>query len=484
MNVSLLTIIYFILILWIAISIIRTPRDIGAAWAWLFIVFISPVIGAILYLFTGRGLGEKKKYVLAQSQRAELEKIQHFSKTQGKTVTFYDSKEARDLDPSFAEFLDSLNQMPGTRYNQVHVITDGQNKLERLLADIKQAKHSIHLEYFAFVTDDTGKKILAALEERASTGVQVRLLYDAVGSLGTKKKDFEGLQRFGGEVKTFITSQRPLVKLRANYHDHRKIVVIDGKIGYIGGFNLADQYVKRTKKFGYWRDTHLRIDGAAASLLQIRFLMDWNVSVRESERLDYEKSYFYYDSGKQPIGKTAVHVVASGPNTQKEQIKQVFMKLLLSGKKRIWIQTPYFVPDGSILDALTIAARSGVDVRVMIPNKPDHPVIYRATQYYARRLIQAGVKVYVYHGGFLHAKTMVVDDTVAVVGSANQDIRSYKLNFEASAVLLDSVEVAKLGAIFERDLIECSEFTPELVSEMSSWLIFKQQLSRLLSPIL
>lgn len=481
---SIVTILYLMIILFLAISIIRTPRDIGASWAWLFIVFISPVIGAVLYLFMGRGLGDKKQFRMAQSHRKELEKLKEFQKKQGSSVDFYDSDRAKAIDPSFALFLESLNKMPGTRYNDVEIITDGQQKLTQLIVDLKQAKKSIHIEYFAFVTDETGKEILAVLEERACAGVEIRLLYDAVGSLGTKKQEFENLERWGGEVKTFITSQRPLVKLRANYHDHRKIVVIDGKISYIGGFNIANQYVQRTPKFGYWRDTHLRIDGAASSLLQIRFLMDWNVSVKPQEGLDYSKEFFYYDEKAKPIGKTEIHIVASGPDTQKEQLKQTFIKLILSAKKRLWIQTPYLVPDSSVLDALIIAARSGVDVRVMIPNKPDHPVIYRATQYYARQLLKHGIKVLIYEGGFLHAKTLLMDEEVAVVGSANQDIRSYKLNFEASAVLIDRLEAAKLGSIFEIDMIECTEMTREMVKEMSSWLIFKQQISRLLSPIL
>lgn len=481
---SIISILYIIIILLIAVSIIRKPRDIGASWAWLFIVFISPVIGAVLYLFMGRGLGGKKQFLMDQTHRKELEKLKVFQEDNPTSPDFYESLQAWELDPSFATFLDSLNQMPGTRYNQVEILTDGQEKLDQLLADLKVAQHSIHIEYFAFVTDDTGKQILAVLEERASAGVEVRLLYDAVGSLGTKKRDFDQLKRLGGEIQTYVTSQRPLVKLRANYHDHRKIVVIDGQISYIGGFNIADQYVQRTPKFGYWRDTHLRIDGAASSLLQIRFFMDWNVSVKPEERLDYVKDYFYYNGEVEALGETAIHIVASGPDTQKEQLKQTFIKLILSAKKRLWIQTPYLVPDSSVLDALIIAARSGVDVRVMIPNKPDHPVIYRATQYYARQLLRHGIRVLIYEGGFLHAKTLIMDDEVAVVGSANQDIRSYKLNFEASAVLIDPLEAAKLGEIFEMDTIQCIELTPEMVKEMSSWLIFKQQVSRLLSPIL
>ena len=226
------------------------------------------------------------------------------------------------------------------------------------------------------------------------------------------------------------------MKFRLNYHDHRKIVVIDGKVGYIGGFNVADQYAGTTKKFGYWRDTHLRIQGPAASLLQMRF----NGLERlfpEKNRVAYQLDYFFKLEALVPEANTSIQMIASGPNSDREQIKLAFIKLITSAKKRVWIQTPYLVPDDSVLAALKVAAASGVDVKIMIPDKPDHPFIYRATQYYGRLLMKENIEILIYNGGFLHAKTMIMDDEVCTVGSANQDIRSYKLNFEANAVLYD-----------------------------------------------
>ncbi len=269
-----------------------------------------------------------------------------------------------------------------------------------------------------------------------------------------------------------------------NYHDHRKIVVIDGKVGYIGGFNVADQYAGTTKKFGYWRDTHLRIQGPAASLLQMRFLMDWNVSSPEKNRVAYQLDYFFKLEALVPEANTSIQMIASGPNSDREQIKLAFIKLITSAKKRVWIQTPYLVPDDSVLAALKVAAASGVDVKIMIPDKPDHPFIYRATQYYGRLLMKENIEILIYNGGFLHAKTMIMDDEVCTVGSANQDIRSYKLNFEANAVLYDKKIIDQLEAIFLEDRKKCTTMTPEVVRDMSKWLIFKQQISRLFSPIL
>lgn len=335
-------------------------------------------------------------------------------------------------------------------------------------------------------SDNIGQQVLTLLEEKAAEGVEVRLLYDAFGSHGTKPKDFNRLIQNGGHVHTFVTSQRALLRFRLNYHDHRKIVVIDGKIGYTGGFNIANQYVNPTKKFGYWRDTHIRIYGAAASLLQLRFLTDWNVSVPEQKKVAYHLDYFF----QKELGKddkhenTSIQLVSSGPNNEREQIKLSFIKLITAAKKRVWIQTPYLVPDESVIAALKIAASSGVEVKIMIPNKPDHPFIYRATQYYARQLIKENVQILIYENGFLHAKTLIMDDEICMVGSANQDIRSYRLNFETSAVIYDPAFLTQLANQFLQDEKQCTPMTTETVKEMSGWLLFKQQISRLFSPIL
>lgn len=465
------------------VTILIKPRDVAAIWAWLLVLFTLPGVGFILYLFFGRGLTDKKKFYLRQSDLKELENFQDFK---GDTIDHYDPLMEDPEHQQFVDFFSSLNPMPLTRKNSVTLLTDGQEKLNALLKDIKVAKHSIHIEYYAFVTDNIGQQILSLLEKKAAEGVEVRLLYDAFGSHGTKPKDFNKLIKNGGHVHTFITSQRALLRFRLNYHDHRKIVVIDGKIGYTGGFNIANQYVNVTKKFGYWRDTHLRIYGAAASLLQLRFLTDWNVSVSEEKKVGYHLDYFFQKEPGQDCKheNTSIQLVSSGPNNEREQIKLSFIKLITSAKKRIWIQTPYLVPDDSVLAALKIAAASGVEVKIMIPNKPDHPFIYRATQYYARQLIKENVQMLVYENGFLHAKTLIMDDEICMVGSANQDIRSYRLNFETSAIIYDATFLNQLADQFLIDEEKCTPLTTETVKEMSGWLLFKQQIARLFSPIL
>ena len=290
MGTNIIYVLYLINVIIALVIILIKPRDVAAIWAWLLVLFALPGIGFVLYLFFGRGLTDKKKFYLRQSDLKELENFRDFK---GDTIDHYDPLMENLEHQQFVDFFSSLNRMPLTRKNSVTLLTDGQEKLDALLKDIKAAKHSVHIEYYAFVTDNIGQQILSLLEEKAAEGVEVRLLYDAFGSNGTKPKDFNKLIKNGGHIHTFITSQRALLRFRLNYQDHRKIVVIDGKIGYIGGFNIADQYVNITKKFGYWRDTHLRIYGAAASLLQLRFLTDWNVSVPEQKKVGYHLNYFF-----------------------------------------------------------------------------------------------------------------------------------------------------------------------------------------------
>ena len=261
-------------------------------------------------------------------------------------------------------------------------------------------------------------------------------------------------------------------------------MVIDGRIGYIGGFNIGDQYLGRKPKFGYWRDTHLRVQGNAVIALQSRFLMDWNATVkntRHNQQVSYQDQYFPLISN---VGHTSMQIVSSGPDSEKEAIKLGYFKMINNARKYIYIQTPYLIPDDAIIEALMVAQMSGVEVRIMIPAFPDHPFVYRATEYYAKHLTDLGIKVYKYHHGFLHAKTVVVDDQVASVGSANLDFRSFKLNFEANAFLYGEQFAHQLKTIFEKDQEQAVLLTPEYFANQSRWRKFKQEFSRLLSPIL
>lgn len=296
-----------------------------------------------------------------------------------------------------------------------------------------------------------------------------------------KKAFWNDLKHNGVKVWPFFPSKLPLINFRLNYRNHRKLAIIDGEVGYIGGFNVGDEYLGLDKSFGYWRDTHLRVRGKAVFAMQTRYIMDWNSASSASQKLDYHTRYFPSFHGK---GHSSMQIVSSGPDSEWQQIKNGYIKMINSAKKSIYLQSPYIIPDASLLEALKIASLSGVDVRLMIPNKPDHAFVYRATMSYCGELIESGVKVYIYDNGFIHAKTMVVDGEIASVGTANMDFRSFRLNFEVNAFMYEKKIAQKLEDLFLQDILKSYQLTAELYAERSFWIKVKEAVSRLLSPIL
>ena len=269
------------------------------------------------------------------------------------------------------------------------------------------------------------------------------------------------------------------INIKLNYRNHRKIVVMDNEIGYIGGFNIAKEYLGLKKKFGYWRDTHLRVKGSGVQDMNARFLVDWRFA--SGEAIPLEEIYY---TPFRKMGNTGMQIVSSGPDSTKEEVKRAYMKMITSAQKSVCLQTPYFVPDASIQESLKMAALSGVDVKIMIPCMPDHIMVYWATYWYVGDLLRSGVRVFIYDNGFLHSKTIVADGQVASVGSANFDRRSFTLNFEANAFIYDSKVAGKLEDRFVEDMTLCHELTLEDYQNRSGWIQLKETIARLLSDIL
>ncbi|KRL74403.1 cardiolipin synthetase [Ligilactobacillus saerimneri DSM 16049] len=468
------------------VTVFWEKKDIAVIWAWLLVLILLPGVGFILYLFVGKGINSSKIFDLKEQERLGINQLAELQKEQWEKnrLIFAGEKISAGNMELPRLFLD-IDQAILTEHNYVEILTDGTEKFKVLLDDIRHAQNHVHIEYYTFYNDQIGNQVRAALEEVARRGVEVRVIYDSFGSRGTTHQFFKRLEALGGRAEPFFgTKKAPIHSPRLNYRDHRKIVVIDGRIGYIGGFNIGDQYLGRKPKFGYWRDTHLRVQGNAVIALQSRFLMDWNATVkntRHNQQVSYQDQYFPLISN---VGHTSMQIVSSGPDSEKEAIKLGYFKMINNARKYIYIQTPYLIPDDAIIEALMVAQMSGVEVRIMIPAFPDHPFVYRATEYYAKHLTDLGIKVYKYHHGFLHAKTVVVDDQVASVGSANLDFRSFKLNFEANAFLYGEQFAHQLKTIFEKDQEQAVLLTPEYFAKQSWWRKFKQEFSRLLSPIL
>ncbi len=483
--VNIIFLVFLVNTLFAIVTVFKEKRDIAATWAWLLVLNLLPGIGFLIYLFAGKKISRDRIFDIKAQEKLGIYQLVALQKDQWKQKKLlpFDilTNEAQQTSRLFLE----ADQSIFTNNNQVKVLIDGNEKFSCLLDDINNAKDHVHIEYYTFYSDTAGHELLAALEAAQKRGVTVRVIYDSMGSRGQSRHFFRHLEEMGGQAEPFFGSKRAYFHSpRLNYRDHRKIVVIDGMIGYVGGFNIGDQYLGRVKKFGHWRDTHLRIIGNAAVALQSQFFMDWNATVKnstDSRPIDYDDRYFPLQRGK---GTTGIQIVSSGPDSETEAIKLGYLKLINNAHDYIYIQTPYLIPDDSVLEALSVAALSGVKVKIMIPCKPDHAFVYRATQYYAKDLLDKDVEIYQYNDGFMHAKTMVVDGQMSSVGSANVDFRSFKLNFEVNAFCYDRALTVALTDIFNHDLEKCSKLTPEFFENQTRWMKFKQYFSRLLSPIL
>ncbi|WP_100372332.1 cardiolipin synthase [Bacillus sp. FJAT-45037] len=482
MDVSsiLLAVMFVINLIFAAIIIFIERKDIGATWAWLLILFFIPFFGFVVYLFFGQNLTRKRLFDWNGINKIGIEGlINDQLKLMRNSEYRYDNPDTEQYKDLIAMHLVN-NDAILTNQNEVEIFVDGQEKFDALWTDIMEAREFIHIQYYIFRNDTLGKKIIKALEEKAREGVKVRILYDQLGSRKLRSKHFAELEAAGGEVGVFFPSKVALINLRLNFRNHRKLVNIDGQIGYIGGFNVGDEYIGFSDKFGYWRDTHLRIKGQAVDAIQTRFILDWNQASKRYQ-IHYEDRYFPLKTSK---GNASMQIVSSGPDSEWEQIKNGYIRMIMSAKESIYIQTPYFIPDQSLFDALRIAALSGKDVRVMIPNRPDHPFVYWATYSHVGELLKTGAKVYIYEKGFIHAKTIVVDGEINSVGTANIDMRSFKLNFEVNAFIYDRQTSQKLALAFEEDMKSCTELTQTLYDKRSKVIRFKESISRLLSPIL
>ncbi|WP_367342351.1 cardiolipin synthase [Limosilactobacillus sp.] len=471
-------------------TVFRTRRDIASTWAWLLVLSVFPVIGFILYLFVGRKISSDDIFNMQDEERRFRQTYVRKQADLLKKHRLLLKQEHLMSAHQMVTLSTSLNDALVSFDNQVRIFTDGEKLFSQMIKDFDQAQDHIDVEFYTFYADNLGHRILSALERAAARGVQVKVLYDLSGSRGTTYKFFAKLESLGGHAQPFNSRTKQHFNTpRLNYHLHRKIVTIDDKVGYIGGFNIGDQYVGKMPKFGYWRDTHIRVVGQAVLSLTGRFGMDWNATCQKTgkPKVDLDQLMGQLTT-KRPTNdaanNVAMQIVSSGPDSENVAIRRGYEAMISAAHHYVYIQTPYLIPGEPMLEALVIAARSGVDVRIMVPCMPDHPFVYRATEYYAKYLANNGVKVYKYDNGFIHAKTVISDDYYASVGSANQDFRSYRLNWEANAFMYNEQLTKELKQIFEDDLKKSTQMTPAYFAKQSRWRQFKQYFSRLLSPVL
>ncbi|MEJ8776990.1 cardiolipin synthase [Pseudogracilibacillus sp. ICA-222130] len=455
-------------------------KNASSTWAWLMVLFFIPVLGFLLYLLFGRNLTHQKIFTWDTKSRLGVKKeVQEQLKKIEEDQLPFKQEELKEYKELYYLHL-KHNDAIYTQNNEVEIFTDGTDKFTSLIHDLENAKNHIHLLYYIIRQDQLGTKIADVLIQKAREGVEVRFLYDDMGSRGLSKKFLQRLERENIQVGAFFPPKVGKINFKVNFRNHRKLAIIDGEVGYIGGFNIGDEYLGHSEKFGYWRDTHLRVRGHAVRMMQTRFILDWNQASRN--HVLYDDRYFI--GGEKGRGDVGIQIVSSGPDQQWEQVKYGYIKMILEAKESVYIQTPYFIPDESLMDALRIAALSGIKIKIMIPNKPDHIFVYWATLSSVGELLNEGAEIYLYQNGFLHAKTIVVDGKMSSVGTANIDVRSFRLNFEVNTFLYDVKIAQQLVDIFEQDIMLSTQMTKQLYEQRSLWIKFKESISRLLSPIL
>ncbi len=458
-------------------------RDPTTVWAWLLLLYFIPGLGFVLYLILGQNFRKERMFKMKEIEG----ELKYAVRRQEESIY---RRKLKLRDPELERFksliLYNLNEGEAvlTDNNDIRIYTDGEDKFHALLDEMEHARNYIHMQYYIIRNDELWKDIEEVLIRKAKQGVEVRILFDSMGCRGRRGMagaDWKRLKKAGIQVAEFFPAVLGKLQLRINYRNHRKIVVIDGRLGFIGGFNVGREYLGRSPRFGYWRDTHICIEGSAVTSLAVRFVLDWNYAARENLFLE-DRLFRIPDYLRN--GRDLVQIVSSGPDSRSPVIRDNYLRMIHMAKKNIYIQTPYFIPDAAIRDALIIAARSGIDVRIMIPCKPDHPFVYWATYSYVGEMIEAGARCYTYDNGFLHAKCLCADGLVSCVGTANMDIRSFSLNFEVNAVIYSARTTGKLEEAFENDIAKCTLVTKKKYEQRTLIVRMKEQFCRLLSPVL
>jgi cardiolipin synthase A/B len=472
-----LEIIYFLTILFIIVLIIQQKGDPLKTVSWIMILLLIPVGGIILYFYFGKNYRRQK--IFNRKELSDLDRMRDFSHRQILELPekeFLKNSKIKSKQHIMTLLLNNSKSLL-SEYNDLQICSNGKETFDIIINDLAAAKDHIHLMYYIIEDDKLGNRIKDVLITKAREGVEVLVIYDDVGSWSLPRKFIKSLESAGVQILPFLPVRFPMFTNKLNYRNHRKIIVIDGQIGHIGGMNIADRYVEGGKELGMWKDMQLRIMGEAVHSLQIIFLTDWYFV---SNKVINDDKYFPQHHCKE---RHLVQITASGPDSDWSGIMQSYFSAITTAEHHIYVASPYFIPNESILTALKTAALSGVDVRIMLPHKSDSHLVFRSTLSFVAELMEAGIKVYFFDNGFNHAKLMLVDGIFASVGTANMDIRSFDQNFEVNALIYDELITTELEKYFLDDLQNCRFYTPE-EWENRHWMNnTKESLARLFSPL-
>ncbi len=462
----------------VAFMIVLEKRSPYKTIAWILVLVLLPIIGLIFYLFFGQEYRKRKLFSrkgiksLINLRKLSSKQLREIEQTQLKL-----NKDIREKENIIRLLLNNSDSLLTTG-NQLKILTNGIETFDAILRAIQNARHHIHLEYYIFADDKIGNKFKDLLIEKSKQGVEIRIIIDDVGSWSLSNDFMADLRNNDIEIYSFMEVRFPRLTSKMNFRNHRKIAIIDGKIGFTGGINIADRYSEGLKKIGFWRDTHLQINGDAVASLQVIFTADWYFVINEN--LTGNK---YFPKLSESAG-TPVQVSTSGPDSDWKCIEQAFFAAITNAKKTVYLTTPYLMPPKAILSALETAALSNVDVRIIIPEKSDAITPKWCSFSFVEKLLDAGIKVYFYKNGFTHSKYMIVDDVFSTIGTTNLDFRSMETNFEVNAFIYEKEFAQKLKTIFLDDLKNSSEI------KLKEWRLrpwhfkLKESLAHIIAPML
>ena len=455
-----------------ALEAIIKVRTAQGAIAWAISLFTFPYIAVPCYWVFGRNKFDGYLEQRLEIEQESLKLIQRTSSTIEQHII------PRSDDNPLYTSLYNLARMPATGGNKVELLIDGEQTFNSILEGLESAEKYILFEFYIIRDDNLGQRLGKVMAAKAISGVKVKLLYDEIGSRSFHRTDLHRqLISAGVKIAAFNTTQGRRNRFQLNFRNHRKIVVVDSRVAWIGGHNVGDEYLGLNKKIGQWRDTHTRFEGPAVLGAEIAFATDWRWATRTPLATDWEFSH--YDKGN-----SNVLVFPSDPASEFEEAGLMYHQLIVDARQRIWIASPYFVPDRGIIAALQIAALRGVDVRVIIPDEPDGPFVAMANWSYTKELLPAGVKVYRYQGGFMHQKVLLMDKSISGVGTANFDNRSFRLNFEITLLVHDTEFARKVSDMLETDMHRSRQVCMEEIRQKPAWFPLAMGAARLMSPVL
>ncbi|SHL94914.1 cardiolipin synthase [Chryseobacterium carnipullorum] len=468
---------YLIGIIFLAGKIIMDTRNTSKTLAYLMLIIFLPVLGIIIYFVFGVNYRKNKFYTFKIERNEQVYKAvsTYIRETHHKTLESHQQQMDQFL--TTVNFLYNAGHSPLSQGNYAEILVNGEGKFEKVFEVLEKAVHHIHLEYYIYDNDSIGNRLADLLIKKAGQGVKVRFLYDDMGSGKIGKKLLQRLKDASIEVSPVNKITFRLLANRVNYRDHRKIIIVDGAEVFTGGINVSDKYINPNPK-QYWRDVHLYMKGEAAFYFQFLFFSNW---IFATEKIP-EISQLYFTKSLEE-GSSLIQTAASGPDTQ-PSIMLSTTSAILSAKKRIYIVTPYFIPVETVFNAIKQAALSGVDVRLMVPKSGDSIVVNAAAYSYYEELLENKVRVFFYKKGFIHAKTMLIDDIFSSVGTANMDVRSQELNFEVNALVFDQKINGKLQDLFREDMNDCEEIHLDSWKKRPKYKVFFEHLARLLSPLI